>query len=190
MPVGKSWLDPVLKRFAPLRARIELLISGRPQDDPLYLSNRSWQQKARISALIALPALLVILLVTAAATDVFRLQNKVNPFEHPLKETQPTAVALKHVPDPVFAPTGLEVVSIRITKDAKEPVVTGIVRNNTDQKVASAQVSYYLADTDGSLVGTDTTEVTNVAAHGSTTFRMPLKAAKAEYVIVRDVHAQ
>jgi hypothetical protein len=38
------------------------------------------------------------------------------------------------------------------------------------------------------LVGTDTTDVSNVEPHGSVTFRMPLKIAKAAYVIVRDVH--
>jgi len=66
--------------------------------------------------------------------------------------------------------------------------VTGIVRNNTNQKVDSAEVSYYLADTEGSLLGTDTTEVANVEPHGSVAFRMALKIAKAEYVLVRDVH--
>lgn len=79
-------------------------------------------------------------------------------------------------------------VNIRIARDVRPPVVTGTVRNNSNHKVASAEVSYYLANTQGSLVGTDTTGVANLAPHGSVSFRMPLKIAKAEYVIVRDVH--
>jgi hypothetical protein len=87
-----------------------------------------------------------------------------------------------------LAPADLEVVNIRIARDPHAAVVTGIVRNNTNRKVESAEVSYYLADTEGSLVGTDTTDVANVAPHGSVAFRMPLKIANAQYVIVRDVH--
>ncbi|MGO4883281.1 MAG: FxLYD domain-containing protein [Bryobacteraceae bacterium] len=190
MAAGNTLLDSLLKRIEPVRARVELFISGRAPDDPLYLTNRSWQQKARVAAVIAVPVLLLAILFTAAATDLFRF-HKIDPFEHPLTEVQaPAAVTLKHVPDPVLSRTDLEVVNIRITKDARQPVVTGTVRNNTDQKVDSAEVSYYLADTEGSLVGTDTTDVANVSAHGSVTFRMPLKVANAQYVIVRDVHPE
>ena len=82
----------------------------------------------------------------------------------------------------------LDVVNLRIARDAHPPVVTGTVRNKTGRKINSAEVSYYFADTAGSLVGTDTTQVANVEPHGSVGFRMPLKIAKAEYVFVRDVH--
>jgi hypothetical protein len=188
MPAGKSLLDPWRKRFDPLRARIEIFLSGQPHSDPLYLTNRTWQQKLKIASLIAVAALLLITLVTIGATDPFRF-HKVGAYEHPVAEpAPPAAVPQQRTPDPVLAAEGLEVVNIRIARDARPPVVTGIVRNNSNREVASAEVSYYLADTQGSLVGTDTTGVANLAAHGSVSFRMPLKIAKAEYVIVRDVH--
>lgn len=189
MPAGKSTLDPVRKRFDNLRQRIEILISGRPPDDPLYLTNRSWQQKAKIASMIGAPILLLIVLVAIGATDVFRF-HAVDPYEHPPTEIPQPIIPQKRLPDPVLAPADLEVVNIRIARDAHPPAVTGLVRNNTNQKVDSAEVSYYLADTEGSLLGTDTTEVSNVAPHGSVNFRMPLKIAKAEYVIVRDVHLE
>jgi hypothetical protein len=188
MAPGKSQLDRLRKRFEPVRARIEIFISGRAPNDPLYLTNRTWQQKLKIASLIAAPVLLLIALVTAGATDLFRF-HKVDPYEHPPTETAAPAAPQKRLPDPILAPADLEVVNIRIAKDAHAPVVTGVVRNNTNEKVDSAEVSYYLADTAGSLVGTDATDVANVEPHGSVTFRMPLKIAKAEYVIVRDVHA-
>jgi hypothetical protein len=187
MPAGKPQLDRLRKRFDHLRERIELFISGRAPDDPLYLTNRTWQQKLKIASLIAAPVLLLIALVTIGATDLFRF-HKVDPYEHPPTEAPAPAVPQKRIPDPILAPADLEVVNIRIARDVHPPVVTGMVRNNTNQKVDSAEVSYYLADTEGSLVGTDTTEVANVEPHGSVTFRMALKVAKAEYVIVRDVH--
>jgi len=187
MAAGKSILDPLRKGTETVRARMELLISGRAPDDPLYLTNRSWKQKVKLVALIATPVLLVMLLVTAAATDLFRVHD-VDPYEHPATETQMPASIRKRLPDPIVASADLEVVNIRIAKDAKPPAVTGVVRNNTNQKVDSAEVSYYLADVEGSLLGTDTTDVSNVEPHGSVSFRMPLKIDKAAYVIVRDVH--
>jgi len=187
MPAGKSQLDRLRKRFDPLRARIEIFISGPPPDDPLYLTNRTWQQKLKIASLVAAPVVLLMAMVTIGATDLFRL-HKVDPYEHPPTEAPAPVVPQKRLPDPVLAPAELEVVNIRIARDSHATVVTGIVRNNGNQKVDSAEVSYYLADTEGSLVGTDTTDVANVEPHGSVAFRMPLKIAKAEYVIVRDVH--
>jgi hypothetical protein len=188
MPAWKPHFDPLRKLFEPWRARVELLISGRAPDDPLYLTNRTWQQKVKLASLIAAPVLLLIALVTVGATDLFRF-HKVDPYERPPAEAPVRALPQKRLPDPVLTPAGLEVVNIRIAREAKALVVTGVVRNNTNEKVDSAEVSYYLADTEGSLVGTDTTDVSNVQPHGSVAFRMPLKVAKAEYVIVRDVHA-
>jgi len=193
MPARKSKLDRLRKRFDPLRERMDLFISGRAPSDPLYLTNRTWRQKLKAASLIAAPVLLLIVLVTIGASGRFRL-HKVDLNERPLAEAPPLneappwAVPQKPFRDPVSASTDLEVVNIRIARDANPPVVTGIVRNKTNRKVDSAEVSYYLADNAGSLVGTDTTEVANVAPHGSVAFRMPLKIAKAEYVFVRDAH--
>ena len=187
MPAGKSQLDRLRKRLDPLRARIEIFISGRAPNDPLYLTNRTWQQKLKIASLIGVPVLVLIALVTIGATNLFR-SNQADPYDHPPTEAPQAAVPQKRLPDPILAPADLEVVNIRIARDPHAMMVTGTVRNNTNQKVDSAEVSYYLADTEGSLVGTDTTDVANVEPHGSVTFRMPLKVAKAEYVIVRDVH--
>jgi hypothetical protein len=187
MPVGKSPFDPLGRRYDDLRARVEVLISGRPPDDPLYLTNRTWQDKAKTAALIAGPVLLLIALVTIGVTDLFRF-HKVDPYDRPPAEAQVPIVPKKRLPDPILAPAPLEVVNIHIARDSHPPVVTGIVRNNTNDKVDSAEVSYYLADPEGSLLGTETTEVANVEPHGSVTFRMALKIDHAQYVIVRDVH--
>jgi hypothetical protein len=189
MPVANPWLVRIWEWFARVRARVEALVSGRAPDDPLYLTNRTWKQKLILAAIAAVPVIILILLVMAATTDVFRLHNKVDPYERPVAEGQaPVATPAKHSPDPTLNPADLEVVNIHIVRDAHAPTVTGVVRNNTGQKVESAEVSYYLADEDGSLLGTESIDVENVAPHGSVTFHLPLKQTKAEYVIVRDVH--
>jgi hypothetical protein len=180
MPVGKS-------RYDRLRARYEVFLSGRAPDDPFYLTNRTWRQKLRTAALIATPVVLLAGLVTVGATDLFR-SHKADSLDHLASEAPAPADTKKHLPDPVLASSDLEVVNIRIARDARPPSVTGVVRNNTSQRVESAEVSYYLSDAAGSLLGTDSTDVANLAPHGSVSFRMPLKVAKAEYVLVRDVH--
>ncbi len=187
MPAGNSIADRLREHIETVRARVERFISGRAPDDPLYLSNRGWQQKVKVAAFIAIPVVLLVVLILAAATDVFRF-HKADPYEHPVADAPAPVTPKQKLPDPVLASSDLEVVNIKIARDAHPPVVTGVVRNNTGEKVDSAEVSYYLADNEGSLVGTDTTDVSNVQPHGSVSFRMPLKVAKAEYVIVRDVH--
>lgn len=183
MPWQKSPLAGLGKRLDDWRERFEGFISGQAPTDPFYLSNRTWQQKVRAAAPIAVPVLFLIALVAVAATDLLRL-NKADPFEHPVVEAP---ARQKHLPDPKLAPTDVEVVEIRIARGSRPPLVTGIVRNNTDRKVDSAEVRYYLADRDGSLLGVESADVAGLKPHASTPFRTELKADKAEYVLVRDV---
>jgi hypothetical protein len=189
MPVRFPQLDRLRQGFDRLRARIEQFIAGPPPDDPLYLTNRSLKQRLKLAALIGLPVVLLAALVMIGVLDLFRI-HAVDPFERPPTEAAPPVAPQKRLPEPKLTVADLEVVNIRIAKDAHPPMVTGVVRNNTNEKVDSAEVSYYLADNQGSLVGTDTTDVQNLAPHSSVTFRMTLKVARAEYVIVRDVHPE
>jgi hypothetical protein len=186
MAAGKSQLDPWRKRLDPLRERMEIFISGPAPSDPLYLTNRTWWQKLKLASLIAAPVLLAAVLVTIAVTNPVRF-HKVEAYAPPPAEGPLPAVSEGQLPDPVAPSTDLEVVNTRISKDAHPPVVTGTVRNLTGRNIDSAQVTFYLADAAGSMVGADTTEVANVRPYGSVAFRMPLKIARAEYVIVRDV---
>jgi len=181
MPAEKSWPDKLYQRF-------ERKLSGRAPSDPLYLSNRTWKQKLRLAALIATPVVLLGALVVVSSTDWLHFR-KANPYEHPLAEAPAPAPAPKQTSDTKLAPSDLEVVNIRIAKDVNPPVVTGLVRNNTGRKVDSAEVTFYLADNDGSVIGTQTASVGNVGPHGSVNFTAPLKIAQAGYVLVRDVRA-
>jgi hypothetical protein len=187
MPVGKSQLDPLRKRFDPLRERMDIFISGRAPSDPLYLTNRTWRQKLKIASLIVATVLLLTILLTIVATNPFGF-HRVVAEERPPADAPLAAAPQRPSSGPLTASTELEVVDVRISRDARPPVVTGTVRNRTGQKIDSAEVSYYLADAAGSMVGTDTTEVVNLEPYGSVAFRAPLKVARAVYVIVRDAH--
>ncbi|HTQ56050.1 MAG TPA: FxLYD domain-containing protein [Bryobacteraceae bacterium] len=188
MAASNPWLARLEKKLAHLRARIERFISGSAPEDPLYLTNRTWKQKLKLGAAAAVPVLILIGLVMIGTTDVFRLQ-KVDPYERPGAEKRASAAPVPHLPDPTLGPANLEVENIRIVRDLHSPAVSGVVRNNTGRKIASAEVSYYLTDKAGSLLGTESVEVANIASHGSVTFHLPLKELNAEFVLVREVHA-
>lgn len=166
---------------------MEILISGRAPADPFYLTNRTWLHKLKMASLIVAPVLLLAALVTVGATDRFRMHQVVAD-EGPLAAAPEAAAQQKPPLDPISASTDLEVVNMRIARDTHPPFVMGVVRNTTGRKIDSADVSYYLADAAGNLVGTDKTQVANVAPHGSVAFRLPLKTATAQYVFVRDAH--
>ena len=189
MPVANPWLGRVQEQFARLRARVEALISGRAPDDPLYLTNRSWKHKLIAGAVVGVPILVLLAVVLLATTNVFRTHDD-NPYERPVAETQAPAIPVRHLPDPTIAPSDLEVVNIHIVHTAHPATVTGELRNNTGRKVDSAEISLYLADADGSLLGSDSLDVENVAPHASTAFHLALKQPNAEYVIVRNVRTR
>ncbi|MGA2588771.1 MAG: FxLYD domain-containing protein [Bryobacteraceae bacterium] len=179
MQAEKSWLDHLRRRF-------ERFLSGRAPSDPLYLTNRTWKQKLRLAAVIGVPVLVLGALVIVTSTNGLHF-GTVNPYEHTLAEA--ALPAPKQTSDPKLAPADLEVINIRIAKDINPPVVTGTVRNNTSRKINSAEVTYYLADNSGSVIGTQTTSVPNVGPHDSVSFQAPLKMAEAGYVLMRDVRA-
>jgi len=173
-------------RLDSLREQFESILTGRAPSDPLYLTNRTWRQKLKTALLIALAAGVLLAVVAIGVADPFGFR-KVDAYDN--SATEALSPAPKTQPlEPILSSEGLEVVNIRIDRAARPPVVTGIVRNNSERRVKSAEVRYYLGDAHGSVVGGDTAGVSNVAPHGSAGFRVPLKTAQAEYVLVRDVH--
>jgi hypothetical protein len=174
----RAWL-------AGLRQRFDALLAGEAPSDPLYLSNRTWKQKLRLAALIGIPMLVIALVIVAASTDVFQLR-RANPYDHP-GSAEPAATA----PDPATEPTEkeMEVSNLRIARDVKPPIITGEFRNNSDHLIHSAEITYFIADNNGSLLATESTEVLEVGPHRVVTFSAPLKLSQAGYVQVRDVHA-
>ncbi|MFN7992687.1 MAG: FxLYD domain-containing protein [Bryobacteraceae bacterium] len=182
MSSEKSW-------WAALNDRFDRFLSGTAPSDPLYVSNRSAQQKLRRAAAIVVPVLIVVGVIVAGSIKLFRAN--VNPYEHlaetPAPAPQP-APALR--PDPASTPAGLEVLTIRIYRDSGPPVISGVVRNNTGKAVSSAMVTYFLADSGGSMIATENATVHDVPPRGSVTFRAPLRTQNAAMVMVREVRAE
>ncbi len=174
----RAWLAGVRQRF-------DAFLAGKPPSDPLYLSNRTWKQKLKLAALIGIPVLVMSLVIVAASTDLFHLRHE-NPYDHTL-QAEPVATAPELAAEPQVQ--GMEVSNLRIARDVKPPIITGEFRNNTDHPIHSAEITYFIADNNGSVLATESTEVLEVGPHRVVTFRAPLKLSQAGYVLVRDVHA-
>jgi hypothetical protein len=172
-----------------LRERFERFLSGRPPADPLYLTNRSWKQKLLLGALIAVPVVFLAGLVMVGSRDMLRW-NRADPYQPPLAATPAAAPAPQHLPDFRATPAPLEVLNIRIHPDAVPPAVTGLVRNNTSREIGPVTVTYYLANQEGSLMGTESTNLRKVGPHETIPFRAPVKMARARFVAVREVRAE
>jgi hypothetical protein len=176
---NENWLDR-------LRRRLDSFLSGSPPADPLCVSNRTLRQKLLLSCLVAAPFLLLAGLLVLGLNNFSR---SATPDVYDSKTLPPRVVVGRPVSDPRLQPVDLEVLNIRIVKDVKPRVVTGVVRNNTGKSFKSAQIIYLLADENGSLIGTEVARVANLGPHDSVTFRARLQAERADAVEVREIRA-
>lgn len=68
--------------------------------------------------------------------------------------------------------------------------VAGLVKNNTDHVIESAQMVFDLADGRWSRLGAVSTQVEKLGPHSTTPFRFAVEQATAEHVLVREFEVQ
>jgi hypothetical protein len=169
-----------------LATRAGRMISGRAPSDPLYLTNRTFGQRARFWAVLIVPCL-----VLAAAIGI-ALTNILEPPE-PKPAAEPTAgeVAAKTLPNidnnlKLDRSTDIDVAEMRIVH-AGGAHLEGVVRNTTTHDIASATVVVELTDSAGSQVGRANIRIEKIGALQSKSFMEPIRPAKAEIALVREV---
>ena len=159
--------------------------TGSERPDPLYVSNRTFVQKAAFAAVIGIPCLVVAALMVAAMTNVF--QRK--PVAAQIDPT-PAETAAKMLPDvnqiKVDTNHDLEVIEVHVDRSGK-PAVAGAVRNNTNHMIHDAEIVFDLSDINGSQLGGVKQELRNIMPHLRTDFRLPVAQANAVFVLVREV---
>lgn len=167
-----------------LRERFDRFLAGDPVPDPLYLSNRSWAQKLGFAILLAAP-IGILTIIIAVGPGIFRLR-RANPYPPPAPDV-PKAPAAKPITGANSPAASLEIVNLRIVQEAGHPVIVGVVRNNTPENISSANISYYLSDEQGGLIGSENTTVQDIGARSSVAFRARVAMPNAAYVLVREV---
>ena len=83
-----------LRWLGPLRGLLERVLQAPAPSDPLYLSNRTFDQKAKLGLAIAVPCLIVVGLTALGLSHFFRAKG-------PGPAAEPTAaeVAVKLLPN-------------------------------------------------------------------------------------------
>jgi hypothetical protein len=169
--------------LGPLRRPLEWFLNGAAPDDPFYLTNRSWGQRIKLWAAIALPVILV------AAVVGFGVLGRIHKRDSEPKEMSAPQIAAKMLPD-LNQPMDLnvnnqfEVIEARIELGEPRKLV-GSVRNRTDRAIDHAELVFDLTDVRGSRLGAVSVTVHDVAPQQTVAFQLPLEQSTAAFALKR-----
>jgi hypothetical protein len=173
----------------PLRrlwARIDRWASGVAPDDPLYLSNRTWQQKLRVGLIVGIPGLLVVGGLALVFGKVL-----LPPPPPPQKELTTAEIVAKVLPNiektaNIERYEDAEIVEIGVDRAVMPPKLRGKLKNNTSHKL-SVEFAVDLSESDGTRVGAESERISNIPAHESVLFDFSIKPTTATVPIVRSI---
>jgi hypothetical protein len=165
--------------------KFDRFLSGRAQDDPFYLSNRTFTEKMKGWVLIGLPCLLAIGLIAFAlaprgAKDV--------------RSPEPTSaqVAAKMLPDfskTVYYGDNRAVIVDEVQIEHSDPRrLILVARNNSEHIVHSADFVCELLNAKGGRLGAVTAQVGEIAPHGTARFETEIAQDTAYSALVREMH--
>lgn len=96
------------------------------------------------------------------------------------------APASTEAPVPSMPKFTVESFKVRYDQDGT-PLLTGLLRNNTDHAFGYVQISFNLYDKQGNQIGSDMVNVNNLAAHGTWKFSTPTMYDHAASVRIADI---
>lgn len=178
--------------LGPLRGPAERLLSGGSTPlDPLYLTNRTFAQRARAWLVIGIPCLIVVGLVALATSSYFVKKTAMPNLD--LSPAELAAAAAKMLPDidhiKVNTNRDVDVMEVRIDRGAGTSLM-GTVKNNTAHEIRTADIVFDLTDSSGSQLGGVRQRLENLAPLTRVNFRLPIEQNNASYALVREVKTQ
>jgi len=173
------------KRSGRLRGLWDRILSGPAPTDPLYLSNRTWKQKARLAAYFGVPLAVVVGVV------LYSLLSPPPAVEKPYSEPSAAEVAARTAIIPkdfkLEQSTDLQVVEVGVDRSSLPHHVTGILRNNTSMRFGGAELTFDLTDDKGSRVGSTVALVDDIQPLTTMRFATTIPQRNVTYVLVREV---
>ncbi len=166
--------------------RLARWAAGATPDDPLYLSNRTWQQKLRLGLILGMPGLLVVGVIALMFAKI--LIPKAPPPPKQLTNAEIIAQILPELEKTVSIERyeDAEILEIGVDRAASPPKLRGKIRNNTGRELSVA-FSADLSEFDGTRVGAVSERVLDIPAHESVLFDFPLKPTTAAVALVRQI---
>jgi hypothetical protein len=179
-----------LERADAIARRIERFVGGSGAADPLYISNRTFAQKAKLALLIGTPVLAIVGLMALALGNYFDPSPSA-PKAAAAPAPEAGSVTAKVLPDlqktyKSDSDTDCEVAEATVGNST----LIGKLRNNSDRKVNVADVIFDLTDEEGSALGAVAVKVENIAPHGTANFRVTVEQHQAKTALVRELHTR
>uniref|UniRef100_Q023V2 Uncharacterized protein n=1 Tax=Solibacter usitatus (strain Ellin6076) TaxID=234267 RepID=Q023V2_SOLUE len=185
-PGGQKAQGTQFKWLGPLSGPIERFLSGGAQNDPLYLTNRSTNQKIRTWLLIGIPCLLLLAAIGVMTSNILD-----PPEAAPVKELTAKEIASKLLPNmdkeiKLTTNPDVQVVEVAVQHGGGNRLV-GVVHNNTSHELGEVELVIDVTDNAGSQVGGVSGTVLKVPAKSNKEFQFPIKQKDAAFALVREI---
>jgi hypothetical protein len=181
---AKRW-----KWLGPLRGLLERVLSRPAPSDPLYLSNRTFEQKVKLGLAITVPCLILAGGVLLLLSHFFQAKGP-----GPSPEPSAAELASKLLPDvdktiTIEVNKDVQVLEAHVEREGGTKVA-GTVKNNTDRVIRTTQIILNLTDRMGSHLGAVSATVDNLAPNATVKFQAPIEQREAAFALVREVETQ
>ena len=178
-----------LRRLGPLRGLLERVLLRPAPSDPLYLSNRTFDQKVKVALMIAVPCLIVVGVTALGLSHFFQAKGP-----GPAAEISGAELAKKLLPNmdttvKVEVNKDVQVLDAHVEREGGMKVV-GTVKNNTDRLIRTTQIVLNLTDRTGSQLGAVSARVDNLAPNATGSFQIPIEQTDAAFALVREIQTQ
>jgi len=176
--------------FAPVRERIDKFLN-KSVSDPLYLSNRTFAQKARVWLIIGVPSLALLGVLGLVLIGFFNTEEPVSPPPAGLTNAE---IAVKMLPDlnkdlHIAAQHDLEVQDVHIIR-AGPVKLAGLAVNITDHAIGKVELVFELTDKDGSRQGAVSTQLLNLGPRSTVPFQFAIEQQAAVFALVREIRIE
>jgi hypothetical protein len=188
---GKPLGHTETKKSGRLAQRIDTFLNGRRSSDPLYLSNRTSMQKARVWLLIGLPSVALLASLGLVLSGVFDPETHVAPPPAGLTNAEIAQRMLPGLGKDLHLNTqhDVDVQDVHLLH-AGPTRLAGLALNQTDHVIGKVEIVFELTDKNGSRQGAVSTQLANLPAKSSVPFQFAIDQQMASFALVREVHAQ
>jgi len=178
-----------MRRLGPLRGLLERVLLRPAPSDPLYLSNRTFDQKVKLGLAIAVPCLIAVGVNVLGLSHFFHANTP-----GPAAEPSAAELAAKLLPNvdktiTIEVNKDVQVLDAHVEREGGVKVA-GTVKNNTDHLIHTTEIILNVTDSTGSHLGAVSARVDNLAPRATAKFQVFIEQKDAAFALVREVQTQ
>jgi hypothetical protein len=175
--------------FGWLRGLLDRILLRPAPSDPLYLSNRTFDQKVKLGVAIAVPCLILAGGVLLLLSNFFQANDT-----GPTAEMSPAEMAAKLLPNvdktiTIEVNKDVQVLDVHVEREGGMKVA-GTAKNNTNRLIHTAAIILNLTDKSGSHLGAVSAQVNDLAPNATVKFQIPIEQKDAAFALVREIQTQ